>query len=51
MSTFWFDEKESINNGLVRHDLETDHNFDFKDSKMSVYIHKITRKLLNLISI
>ena len=26
-------------NGLVKHNLETNHNFDFKDFKMLVHLH------------
>ena len=32
---------------MVRHYLETKHNFNFKDYKMLVYIHN--RRLLNLV--
>ena len=28
-----------MNNDLVKHNLETNHNFDFEDFKMLVYIH------------
>ncbi len=39
-----------INNSLVKHNLETNHNFNFNNSKMLVYIHnKPTRILLNLV--
>ena len=39
-----------INNVLVKHNLETNHNFNFNDSKMLVNIqNKNTEKLLNLV--
>ena len=45
-------EKGNKNNNLVKHSLETNHNFNFKDFKMLVYIHNLknTGKLLNLVS-
>ena len=41
-----------INNSLVKHNLETNHNFNFKDSRMLVYIYNKTNigKMLNLVS-
>ena len=33
-------KRANINNSLIKHNLETNHNFNFKDSKMLVYIHK-----------
>ena len=32
-------KRENMNNSLVKHNLETNPNFNFKDSKMLVYIH------------
>ena len=32
-------KKGNINNVLVKHNLETNHNFNFKDFKMLIYIH------------
>ena len=32
-------KKGNINNGLVRHNLETNNNFNFKEFKMLVYLH------------
>ena len=31
-------KRGNINNGLIKHNLETNHNFNFKDSKILVYI-------------
>ena len=33
-------KKRKINNGLIKHNLETNQNFNFKDSKILVHIHK-----------
>ena len=39
-------------NGLVKHNLETNHNFNLKDSEMFVRIHnKNTGKLLNFLPV
>ena len=32
-------KQENIQKGLVKLNLETNHNFNFKDSKMLVYVH------------
>ena len=34
----------TVNNGSVKHNLESNHNFDFQDSKMLVYIHNALQK-------
>ena len=31
--------RTDMNDGLVKYNLETNHSFDFKDSKLLVYIH------------
>ena len=41
--------RADINNSLVKYNLKTNYNFNFKDSKMLDYIHKNARKLLNLV--
>ena len=45
-------KKENINNSLVKHNLEANHGFNFKDFKMLVYIHNENkfRKSLYLVS-
>ena len=43
-------KKRNINDGLAKHNLKTNHNCNFKESKISLYIHKKkARKLLNLV--
>ena len=32
-------KKRNIKNGLVKHNLETNHNFNFKDSNSLAYLH------------
>ena len=41
-----FKKKTNINNGLVNYDLENNHNFNFQDSKMLVYIHNKNIKII-----
>ena len=43
-------KKADTNNVLDKHNLETDRNFNVKDSKMSVYNKKNAGKGLNLVS-
>ena len=44
-------KRANINKAWVKHDLETNQNFNFKDSKMLVYINNENAgKLLNLVS-
>ena len=40
-------KKENMNNGLIKHNLKTSHNFYFKDSNMFVYVKKIIKTLEN----
>ena len=53
----WIHERErdlkrgNTNNSLLRHNLETTKNFNFKDSKMLLHINdKNGKKLLNFVS-
>ena len=41
-------KQTNINNVLDKHHLETNHDFNFKNSKMFIYILKNAGKLLNL---
>ena len=45
-------KKRNTNNGLVKHNQETNHNFNFKDSNKLVYIYMIKSigKLLKQVS-
>ena len=44
-------KRGDINNGFVKHNLETNHNFNFKNHKMLVYMYKKKRrKFLNPVS-
>ena len=43
-------QPHSINNGLVKRDLKTHYNFNFKYSKMTVYIHKKHPKTVDVFS-
>ena len=41
-------KRADINKSLVKHNLETNHNFNLKDSKMFVYICSITDIVLGI---